>query len=370
MTKIAVLTAQGANSLDAERARSIAASAAGDVDEIRFDRSANALTTAIALTRTLTTRRDQLIYLEGTGLRVGIPLIIANAISQNRVRYIVSSGDAVDRFIRNRYGLLAGWIARIYEKLLYSRSIAFVGWTPYLVGRAIRMGAPTGLTIEGQVPPDLANPTDAERAKARRTLGLADHQIAIGVTGSINWSRRQRYAYGLELIEAAARAHRSDVRYFIMGDGTGLSRLRSIARHLDTDIVFTGKLPRRELWKAASALDLAVVSQTPDEVGLLRLTTKLPEYLALGVPVAMPASPGVLDYLSAEEDSPAIVLPPSHPGRRRYWEALAREIDALTKQDLARRRTTALSMASQFRETNPGYRLRTLLTSLQDLLED
>ena len=44
-----------------------------------------------------------------------------------------------------------------YEKLLYRHCTGFIGWTPYLAGMALKMGAPRAVTVEGAVDTSVFN---------------------------------------------------------------------------------------------------------------------------------------------------------------------------------------------------------------------
>ena len=51
-----------------------------------------------------------------------------------------------------------------------------------------------------------------------------DHLIC-GVVGSLQWTPRQQYCYGLELVEMLQYLRREDVSVLIVGDGDGRSIL-------------------------------------------------------------------------------------------------------------------------------------------------
>lgn len=359
-----VVVAQGSDSFDADRARDLVKNFHVPVKILHTDRSKGFVQNLREIYLGVAKSDANIVYLEGTGLRAGLALL-ARTYSRDPVHYVVSSGDAVDRFVSNRHGILAGWVAGAYERALYRRAAGFIGWSPYLVGRAIRMGARYGITIEGQVPAGLYVPDAAERIRLRRALGVSDGDILVGVTGSLNWSRRQKYAYGLELVEAAARVERDDIKFLIVGGGTGKSILEKRALELKIDVKFLDRVPRSQLAGICGALDLAVLAQTPDEVGLLRLTTKLPEYLAVGTPVSMPATPGAFDYLFRGDDGAALLLPPTHPGKATYWRALADQINSLEAADLASRRRSARVAASYFADGQAGARLERFLSIVE-----
>lgn len=120
-------------------------------------------------------------------------------------------------------------------------------------------------------------------APARRRLGLAAADVAVGVVGSIVWAAGPRTAYGWELVEALPRlpAH---VKAVVVGEGSGLARLRQRASQLGVAgrLLTPGAVAHADVPSVLAALDAVVWTQTPDLVGRCRTTMKLPEYLACG----------------------------------------------------------------------------------------
>ncbi len=157
-------------------------------------------------------------YLEGASAGTGLPLILASR-KWGR-RYIVSSGDPVGGFFHTTRGPLWGWAMERFERQFYSRSAGFVGWTPDPTGKAIQMGAPRAVTVEGGV--DLARfrPLSPDQRKASRSrFNVPPDALVCGVVGSLIWTKRQQYCYGLELVETLRHLHRKDVFILIVGDG-------------------------------------------------------------------------------------------------------------------------------------------------------
>ena len=116
------------------------------VDVFPFDRRSK-VKTALRLLSFIRNRRPDLVVMEGTGFGGGAAIIIARLITG--VPYVVSSGDAIAPFLSARIPLLSP-LFWLYEKLLCRLSSGFIGWTPYLVGRALvrRLGAPrTAMTV-------------------------------------------------------------------------------------------------------------------------------------------------------------------------------------------------------------------------------
>ena len=77
--------------------------------------------------------------MEGTGIAGGIAVLAASSL--RGTGFVVSSGDAVASFLGAIHAAIDP-IARVYKRLLYRCGSGFIGWTLYLVGRALTWGAP------------------------------------------------------------------------------------------------------------------------------------------------------------------------------------------------------------------------------------
>ena len=284
-----------------------------------------------------------LVYLEGASAATGLPLILASR--KWGQRYIVSAGDPVGGFFRTTRGPLWGWTMERFEYELYRRSAGFVGWTPYLTGKAIQMGAPRSVTVEGGVDLSRFRPLSPERRKADRArFGLDPDALVCGVVGSLTWTKRQQYCYGLELVETLRYLQRKDVFMLIVGDGEGRRILEErLPETLRDRVRFTGRLQDDDLVAAMNVMNIGFVTQTLDGLGSYRLTTKLPEYLACGLAVAMSPIPGYYDYAS----DVAWPLPASHPASEQFHRNCAAWLDSLTREDLAAKALCARRVAEQ-----------------------
>jgi len=337
------LSSAGASSMDGRRMRRLCEGLKAEIVFHVVDRQKGRIAAWSAVNRVLAERRWDLVYFEGTGIVVGLPLL--QAAWKNHQRFIVSSGDPVGGFFRVTRGPLLGHIFEIYEKYLYRACTAFVGWTPYLTGAALELGARRAITIEGGV--DLARfrslPPE-ERMVARRRFGIADGHLVCGVVGSLKWTPRHSYCYGLEMIESLKRLRRTDVSLLIVGDGDGLARLKAaVPEALSARVIFTGRLPESEVVTAMGVMDVGFVTQTLDELGSFRLTTKLPEYLACGVPVAMSPIPGFYDYAQAA----GWPLPAFHPASPEFHAKCAQWLDNLSSEEIAAKASQARRVAEE-----------------------
>jgi glycosyltransferase involved in cell wall biosynthesis len=335
----------GVGNLHGLRMRRLTTPLAGKAEVIYHDlaRGKGRRVAQAGLRELLDARNWDLVYLESTGIAAGWPLIQAKR--RRGQRFIVSSGDPVGGFFKVTRGPLWGLAFGAYERLLYRSSAAFVGWTPYLTGAALKLGARRAVTIEGGADLQLFRPGGlAEKKRLRARFGLPESALVCGVVGSLVWSPRQKYCYGLELVEIITRLRRQDVVMFIVGDGDALERLRAaVPEALRQRVVFPGRLSEPDVVDAMNAMDIGFIVQTLDALGNFRLTTKMPEYLACGLPIAMSPIPGFYDY--AKEVGWA--LPPLHPASAEFHRQAAIWLDALTREEIDTRRAGARALAEQ-----------------------
>jgi len=355
--RILCLITSGLGGQDELRAHHLAGSLDADVTYHAVDKSMARVESSRIISRLLQSEPWDLVYQEGTGIAGGWALVRAHR--ARGLRYILSSGDPISGFFHVTKGPHYGAAFRVFEEMLYRSCEGFVGWTPYLTGRALDMGAPRAVTVEGGA--DLLQfhkVSDAERVQTRKELGLDPSHLVCGVVGSLLWNPRQSYSYGLELVETLRLLKRTDVSVLIVGDGDGRQRLEQrIPDGLKGRVVFTGRLPLPDVAKAMNAMDIGFVTQTLDCLGSFRLTTKLPEYLACSLPVAMSPIPGFYDYASPA----GWPLPAHHPASKEFHRECAAWIDGLTWDDVAQKSARARDIAcrrfdySQLSERFAGF---------------
>jgi hypothetical protein len=310
---------------------------------------------ALALVARLLRERPALVVIEGTGVLAGLPLIVLRATG---TRFVVSSGDAVGPFIGGAARGL-GWAAAIYERLLCRACSGYVGWTPYLTGRALTFGAPRAMTAPGWGLPRAA---DGERNTVRAAWGVGPAEIVFGIVGSLTWSRRHAYCYGLELVRAAAGVTRGDVVVVIVGDGDGRRFLQDAIEAGGARVVLAGSVPRDQVPAVLSAIDVGSLPQSLDQVGMFRFSTKLPEYLTAGLPVVTGQLPLAYDL----DEGWLHRLPGSAPWDDRYVRALRTLMTEITLEDVARLRARVPSEHPVFDLDAQQRRMREFVA---DLLE-
>jgi hypothetical protein len=321
--RLLAFATQGSGGQDEQRLRALLSRLPAEFLEV--DRSAGRLGTWLRLLETLRERRPGLVVMEGTGLAGGLALLASGT------RYVVSTGDAVGPWVAQRHPWL-GPLFSLYERALCVRAAGVIGWTPYLAGRALGLGAPRAMTAPGWaeegVPP---GERAAVRAELRARAGIPAGALVVGIAGSLSWNARRQSCYGLELVRALDRVRRSDVHVLVVGDGEGRERLeREVSPARRGRLHLVGRVPRAEVARWLCAMDLASLPQTLDEVGLVRFTTKLPEYQAAGLPVLTGRLPAAYDLPGAW-----VRLPGEAPWDTRYLDALAAALDGMDGARLA-----------------------------------
>jgi GT2 family glycosyltransferase len=138
-------------------------------------------------------------------------------------------------------------------------------------------------TVIRDLPPAGARPSDG--SGLRRELRL-EHRFVVGLVGSLNLAPRLGIGYGWDLIEALALCDES-IAGLVVGDGPGRRVLEARADELGVAdrVRFVGTLDPSRTMAAIGAMDVAISTQTNDDVGAVRTTGKLPLYLACGCPV-------------------------------------------------------------------------------------
>lgn len=347
---------QGHGHIEGERIRVLLESLAPT--EFAFDR-AHKLRSAVGLFKEVRRRRPDLVVMEGTGTAGGLTLLAIKALLG--VPFVFSSGDAVGPYL-GLHSRLLGALGTFYERLLCRRCAGFVGWTPYLVGRALTYGAPRGMTAAGWTRNE---PTPGSRERVRNALGVSDDTLLVGLVGSLHWNDRVGYVYGAELVQAVRKVRRRDVVVCIVGDGDGLGRLRELAGDdLGARVLLPGRVAPEQVSDYLSAFDAGSLSQSVDRVGSFRYSTKLSEYVAAGLPIITGETPLAYDL----DEGYFWRLPGDLPWGPVYIDALAALLEGLTAEEVARRRAAlAASRSDRFERTVQQQRMRDFV---QDILAE
>ena len=330
-----------------------------EADILPFDRQAKFRMFGQVLS-VLRAGQYDLAAMEGSGVAGGLALILGRLLFGRR--YVISSGDAIGPFLTARWPLFAP-IFNGYEHILYRLSDGFIGWTPYLVGRALTMGARRAMTAPGWAPFPISDEQKAEhRARIRGRLGIPDSAIVVGIAGALIWNARIKYCYGFELVQAFRRIKRLDAYALIVGEGNGLPILKEAAgQEYGQRVFFPGRVPQEEVPAYFSAMDVASLPQSVDKVGSFRYTTKLSEYLAAGLPVVTGQIP-----LAYDLDSGWLWrIPGNVPWDPVYFKALAELVTTLNRSEISERSRAALRAALEF---DRGQQVARVTAFIGDLL--
>lgn len=357
--KIVGFATQGEGSPDFERLGALLSKV--DANLYSFHRSGKRAE-FLKLLRFLRRERPDLVVMEGTGIAGGLGLILAHLVWN--VRYVVSSGDAVGPFVRKSHPYM-GIIFSLYERILCRLASGFIGWTPYLTGRALTFGTRRAMTAPGWAPFERnSEELLVARKRVREKLSIPDDAIVIGIAGSLRWNSRAKYCYGYELVKALKQTNRRDVMVLVIGDGDGLKHLEKIANgELGKRFFLTGRVPRTQVPDYLAAMDVASLPQSLDGVGSFRYTTKIAEYIAVHLPIVTGSLPMTYD-LSYEG---FWRLPGSSPWSNVYSESLKFFMENISMKDIYEKGNCISNSERLPKKTEQIHRVTEFL---KDLLSD
>ncbi|MFI4977195.1 MAG: glycosyltransferase [Solirubrobacterales bacterium] len=325
-TRILCFATQGHTHIEGERIRGLLEPMQPDV--YPFERDSK-IRSAIGLLRAVRAQRPRLIVMEGTGTAGGVTLIAIRVLWG--IPFVVSSGDAVGPYL-HLHSRLLGMLGGLYERLLCRRCAGYVGWTPYLVGRALTYGAPRGMTAPGWT---RGQASEGARERIRGRLGISSGDLVVGLVGSLHWNDHVDYAYGAELVRAIRQVTRRDVVACIVGDGSGRERLEDMAgEDLGRRVILPGRVAPEDVPDYLAAFDVGSLSQSVDGVGSFRYTTKLSEYIAARLPIITGEIPAAYDL----DEGFMWRLPGQAPWSATYIDALAELLETLEGSEIAERR--------------------------------
>jgi hypothetical protein len=332
-----------------------------EVEFLKFDKAAKRRGFRGLLVHLYRARPD-LVVMEGTGIAGGLACLLARLTLGTR--YVVSSGDAVGPFIGSHHPMLGPFFAG-YERLLCRLCAGFIGWTPYLVGRALTFGAPRAMTAPGwSLFSRTAEQADAARVRVRDDLGIPRGSMVLGILGALVWNKSKQFCYGMELVRAAQAVTRDDLRILIVGAGTGLDRLRAAAgEKAGKTIIFPGNVPLESVPDYMCAMDVGSLPQSCDGVGSFRYTTKISEYLAAGVPIVTGQIPMAYDL----DDAWQWRLPGDAPWSDRYIAALSHFMATITPGEVRAKSVAIQTPLSVFEKER---QIRSVTAFIQDLLSE
>ena len=219
----------------------------------------------------------------------------------------------------------------------------------FVVG-ARQIGAPKVKVVYLGVPlEEFSRPRSAsEVADARRELGIADGDFAIGTVTRLHDSKGNSY-----LIDAAAEVvrERPAARFFMVGEGPLLGGLEAQAASLGLGDRFVFAGFRRDVARTLSAFDLSVFPSLWEGTPITAF-----EALAMGKPIISTDADGLLDILTPDRD--ALIVP------RRDAAALAsRIVWAMDRPDECAR------LGAAARETGRRYDIDAFVRKMERLYQ-
>jgi glycosyltransferase involved in cell wall biosynthesis len=354
--RVLAIATQGAGSTDEARLRTMLSGF--DAEIVPFNRAAR-LGMLRDLVRKIRTQNYEIVALEGTGIAGGLAAILGRLTAG--VPYVVSTGDAVAPFLR-RVSPLNAPFADLYERALYRLSAGVIGWTPYLVGRALTFGARRAMSLPGWAPfPRTRDQLETARRDIRSKLQIPADAIVFGIAGSLIWNKRVKYSYGLELVQAILNVQRDDVVALIVGDGTGASRLRDAAAgRLGKSVFMPGLVPQADVPDYLAAMDIGSLPQSVDGVGSFRYTTKLSEYVSVGLPVVTGQTPLAYEFA----DDWLWRLPGDAPWSAQYLGSLTELMESVTREEIEEKGARISRLSPLFDRTDQIARVTSFISEL------
>jgi|DewCreStandDraft_1066081.scaffolds.fasta_scaffold01185_15 glycosyltransferase involved in cell wall biosynthesis len=321
-TTLIFLANGDADGAAAERARQFAARLAVEYRVHLLYRGRRKVWAALRFVWALLRWRPRLVYVVDMAASGVLAALAYKALSGARV--VIDTGDVISALAR---ALGRGWVGQRLTELLEGLSLRHAD---FLIVRGSghrewlqRRGITRVEVVPDGVDTRVFRPRDA--TALRRHLGV-EGRFVVGVVGSLRWSRALGFCYGWELIEALARVTDLPIVGVIVGDGSGLPRLREQARAqgVHDRVHFVGRVPFDQLPEYINLMDVCLSTQTNDLVGEVRTTGKLPLYLACGRFV-LASRVGEAARILPEE----MLIP--YEGREPYANALAERLRWLVR---------------------------------------
>jgi hypothetical protein len=336
--KVAWFATKGSGTNEALRMQTLL-SGVPDVVELPFDKGAK-LHSARRLWADVGRVKPDLLVMEGTGIAGGAVCLLSRLV--RGIPFVFSSGDAVGPYVAS-HAPFVGWAFAIYERLLCRLCSGFIGWTPYLVGRALTFGAPRAMTAAGWVIGGNERPDS--RHAMRSKWGVPQDHLVVGLVGNLQWNSAKGCCYGWDLVQAVKRIPRSDLSVVVVGEGSGADKLKDAAGGLLGKRIFLpGAVPLHDVMSALAGMDVASLPQSMDGVGMFRFTTKFPEYAAARLPIVTNETPAAYD-LGGEW---VWRIAGEAPWDEKYLEALASWMERLRMEEVELKRARIPDSMAEF----------------------
>jgi glycosyltransferase involved in cell wall biosynthesis len=222
-----------------------------------------------------------LVYVVGIGYSGVVAALAAKFILRSKM--IIDTGDAVYELLKSmgNMGFFRCQMARLIEKAALTCSDVIIVQGSFHKTWLEQKGYRNLVHIPNGV--EVSTTNSVKTNKLKKEFDINKH-LVVGVMGSIVWSNRLGMCYGWDLIEALAFLKDLPVKGMIIGEGSGLSKLKELAKQkgIEEKMIFTGHLPYADIHDYLSLIDVCLSTQTNNLAGEVRTTAKLPEYLACG----------------------------------------------------------------------------------------
>ncbi|MEZ5402663.1 MAG: glycosyltransferase [Bryobacteraceae bacterium] len=190
------------------------------------------------------------------------------------------------------------------------------------------------------VPPEkctpLTNYPDTSIFHPKPSSGEPKHEFVMSYPGTL--MRHQGVDLAV-LALAKLRDAAPNLRFLIVGDGAGRESIRALIReqHLEDRVTLKGLVPTEKVAEILADVDLGVVPKRKDSFGNEAFSTKIPEFMAMGIPVV--ASRTRIDEYYFNED----IIQFFESGN--VDDLAAKILDLMTNSD---RRASQVSRAKEF----------------------
>ena len=280
MTTVAFIINGNQQSAMGHRARALAAHLHERYDIRLAYREGNKIAALLRFFRFLWRVKPQVAYVFDMSYSGVMGAWLYRLVSGNRL--VIETGDAIYELMRStgNRGLLGLWLTRWFEKfsLRIADRIVVRGRFHQQWLAEMRL---TAEVIQDGVDTEEFTPLNVDDLRGQHGL---DGVFTVGLVGSSIWSEKLGMFYGWELVEMLRLLKQAPVKGIIIGDGSGISRLKARCHEyvIEDKVLFLGYLPYQQLPRYLNLIDVCLSTQTNDLVGQVRTSGKLPLYLATG----------------------------------------------------------------------------------------
>jgi glycosyltransferase involved in cell wall biosynthesis len=234
---------------------------------------------------------------------------------RHRVPFVLEVNEVSGIANRARIQSYPG-ICAAFERFLFARCTAIHAVSSYLKERVLRHGVSPDTVCVASNAFSLGSIAGVNKDPAlTRQLGLEGSTV-IGFAG---WFDAWDHLDALIRIFAGLRRSHRDIKLLLIGDGPASPELKLAAAQLQVqaDVVFTGAVPRSEIYRTIALIDIAVLPHSND----FGSPVVMFEFMGLGVPVVAPKLAPILD-VHRDGETALLFTPLDEEDCRRQIECL------------------------------------------------